>query len=163
MDDERPLDMSKLASDPRGYAIIGDPSWGAYILWPVVPSVYEFHVGILPPGRRDWAVDFSAATIEYMFCATDALELVTRIPQGALPSLSLARAFGLRERWRCPAIQFRGKIVPYTIYSLTMFDWLPAEDEERNRIFARMHQLGMEQKASAWYQRWALLSAQAQQ
>ena len=53
--------------------------------------------------------------------------------------------------------------MPYTIYSLTMFDWLPAEDEERNRIFARMHQLGMEQKASAWYQRWALLSAQAQQ
>lgn len=160
MNDDRYLDLSKLVADTRVHAIIGDPAWGAYIVWPVVPSVYEFHVGVLQSGRGDWAMDFSVSAIEYMFCGTDALELITRIPQGALQTMSLARAFGLKERWRCPATQYRGKIVPYAVYSMTLFDWLPVDDEPRNQVFARMHQLGMEQKATAWYQRWALLSSQ---
>lgn len=159
MNDERYLDLSKIASDPRGYALIGTPAWGAYILFPVVEAVYELHVGVMPEGRGEWALDLSASTIEYMFCATDALELMTRIPQGAMGSLALARRFGLRERWRCPRTLYRGQEVPYTVYSLTMFDWLPVDDDQRNAVFARMAQLGMEKKAAVWYQRWALLSS----
>ena len=163
IDDERYLDLGKIASDPKGYCIIGEPPFGAYVLWPIVDGVYEFHVGVLPQGRGQWAVDFSAATIDYMFCATDAIELITRIPQGSLPSLALARHFALHERWRCPAIRFRGRTVPYTVLSVTLFDWIPSDDEARNAFLSRMHQMGMEKKATAWYQRWALLSPQEKQ
>lgn len=161
MNDDRYLDLSKIASDPRGYALIGEPAWGGYILWPVVEAVYELHVGVLPQGRGPWAVDFTASTFQYMFCGTDALELITRIPQGAVGTLALARRFGWRERWRCPQTLYRGQEVPYTVYSLTMFDWLPVDDDQRNAAFARMNQLGMEKKAAVWYQRWALLSSQS--
>ena len=156
--DERYLDLSKIASDPKGYAMIGRPAWGAYILWPLVEGVYEFHVGVLPQGRGEWAVELSASTIEFMFCATDCIELITRIPQGAVGSLALARHFNLRELWRCPQTQYRGQEVPYSVFSITMFDWMPADDEARNGVFALMNRFGMKAKAATWYQRWALLS-----
>lgn len=162
IDDERFLDLSKIASDPRGYAMIGEPPLGAYVLWPVIEGVYEFHVGVLPPGRGPWAIDFSAATIDYMFCATDCVELITRLPHGAVASRALAQKFRFVARWECPSTRYLGKEVPYTVVSLTMFDWMPAEDSARNMVFAQMQRWGMGKKASSWYQRWALLSAAEQ-
>lgn len=154
--------MSRIASDPRGYALIGEDQLGAYILWPVVEGVYELHVGVLPAGRGEWAIQFSASTIEYMYTRTDCVELITRIPQGADASLWLARRFRFQHRWNCPRTQYRGKIVPYAVMSLTMFDWMPDDDPERSRIFAEMKRNGMGRKADCWYQRWAFLSAAEQ-
>jgi hypothetical protein len=55
---------------------------------------------------------------------------------------------------------FNGQDVPYVVMSLTLFDWLPADDTRRNRVFAEMEKGGMGAKARSWYQRWALLSAE---
>jgi len=130
------------------------------MLVPVIEGVYELHVGVLREGRGPWAVDFTAGMIEYMFCATPCVELITRIPEGAVATVALARKFHFIERWKCQRTRYRGQWVPYTVWSLTMFDWFPTEDDARNRVFARMQREGMEKKATSWYQRWALLSSQ---
>jgi hypothetical protein len=162
MDDPRFLDLSNIAQNPKGYALIGDPAWGAYIAWAVVEGVYEFHAGIVTEGRGPWAIDFSAAAIQYMFCASDCIELITRLPEGAVGSRALARKFGFRERWSCPETRYRGKTVPYDVVSLTLFDWLPSDDGLRGQVFAEMERQGMGKKAHVWYQRWALLSSTEQ-
>jgi hypothetical protein len=155
--DDRYLDLSKLAQDPRAYAMIGDPPLGAYVLWPIVEGVYEFHVGVLPRAHGAWTVDFSDSTISFMFCATDCIELITRIPQGAVASRALSRRFGFRERW-----EYSNQEIAYTVVSLTLFDWLPSDDGMRGQVFAAMEKAGMGKKATSWYQRWALLSSAGQ-
>jgi hypothetical protein len=160
VDDDRIIDLRTFAADPRCYALIGQPSWGAFVIWPVIEGVYDVHIGVLTQGRGPWAVDFVASMIEFMFCTTDCVELVARVPQGALGTLALARRFKFVERWKCPSIRFMGEDVPYTVMSLTLFEWMPAEDTLRNQVFVEMERGGMGRKAASWYQRWALLSAE---
>src|SRR5215475_12382148 len=93
-----------------------------------------------------------------MFCSTDCIELITRIPQGAVASLALAKRFGLRQRWVCKETRYRGRDVPYSVWSMTLFDWLPADEESLMAVLAAMKQYGQEAKAQSWFVRWAALS-----
>lgn len=126
IDGARYFDLSRMAPDPRCYALIGEPPLGAYLAWTslvpgggIIEGWYEFHVGVLPDGRGKWTVEFSQAALNYMFDHTPATHLLTRIPQGALGSLTLARRFGLTllhpHYGEC---QHRGRMVPYSLWHL---------------------------------------------
>lgn len=158
LNDDQQVDLSNLVRDRRVYALIGDPPLGGYLAWQILDGCYELHTAVLPEGRGEWTKEFSEAAIRYMFVGSNAIELMTRIPQGALGSLTLARMFGFTPRWSCPECEYRGKKVPYIVHSLTMFDWFPADETARSVVLRDMVAAGQGEKARNWQLRWAALS-----
>jgi hypothetical protein len=152
------LDVRPMATDPRGVLMVGEPALGCFACLRVLDGVYEVHAAVLPEGRGEWCLDFGHSAVRHMFTTTDAIEIITRIPQGHIGTLALARRTGFIERWSRPHCRFRGKDVPYSVYSVTMMDWWPSDNAEREAVLAEMQQAGQTVKAQNWYYRWAFLS-----
>jgi hypothetical protein len=152
------LDVRALAADPRGVLMLGEPAYGCFACYRVLDGVYEVHAAVLPDGRGEWCLEFGQSAMRHMFTTTDAIEIITMIPQGHVGTLALAKRTGFKERWSRPHCRFRGKDVPYTVYSATMMDWFPADDAEREAVLEEMRQSGQQLKAHNWHYRWAFLS-----
>lgn len=153
------IDVRQLAQDPRGVLMLGEPPLGCFCCFRVLDGVYEVHAAVLPEGRGKWCLEFGLSAVRHMFVTTDAIEIITMIPQGHIGTLALARATGFQQRWTRPHCRFRGKDVPYTVWSVSMLDWFPADDDaEREAVLAEMRQAGQELKAHNWHYRWAFLS-----
>ena len=152
------LDVRPMAVDPRSVLMLGEPAYGCFVCYRVLDGVYEVHAAVLPDGRGEWCLDFGLSAVRHMFVTTDAIEIITRIPQGHIGTLALARRTGFVERWKRPHCRFQGKDVPYSVWSVTMIEWFPAEDAEREAVLREMQQAGQTQKAANWYTRWAFLS-----
>jgi hypothetical protein len=152
------LDVRQMAHDPRTVLMLGEPAYGCFACYQVLNGVYEVHAAVLPDGRGEWCLDFGHSAIRHMFVTTDCIEIITRIPQGHIGTLALARRTGFVERWSRPHCRFRGKDVPYSVYSVTMIDWFPADDEEREAVLHEMRNAGQSDKAANWHYRWAFLS-----
>lgn len=153
-----PVELGSLISDPRVHALVGEPPLGTHICLQVIEGVYEFHSAVLAEGRGEWTMAFTHAAIHYMFTATDCIELITRLPQGAVPAISLARRFGFSPRWAGDEMVYRNRIVPFAVWSLTMMEWIPAEIEAFNAVLAAMRQTGQERKAAVWHARRAFVA-----
>jgi hypothetical protein len=156
--EDQNLDFRAIANDPRIFLLVGDPPLGSIIFSQIVTGVYEAHAAVLPQGRGEWTAELSQAAMHYMFTATDCVEILTRVLQGHVAAASLARHLGLIERWACEAFPFRGRMVPYTVWGITMMDWFPDDEEGRKRVFNEMYHAGQVEKAKVWYARWAALS-----
>lgn len=156
--EDQDMDFRAIARDPRIYLLVGEPPVGSIIFAQVTMGVYEAHAAVLPQGRGNWTTDLAQSSIYYMFTATDCIEILTRVLEGHVGAAVLARQLGFRERWRCPAFQFRGKMVPYSVWGTTMMDWWPSNDPDRVRVYNAMYHAGQPEKAKAWHTRWAALS-----
>ena len=152
-----PLDLRPLAQDQHTIILVGTPPAGCFVLIQILDGVWEFHGAVLPEFRGEWSQQFAGECIDYMFTRTTCIELMTRIPQGNLASLALARHFNFTKRWDRPAIEFRGQNVPFSIYSLTMQDWWPSDYNHQSYVLKVMNDYRPE-KAKVWYNRWAALS-----
>lgn len=159
MSEHQNLDFRILARDPRIFLLVGDPPIGSIVFGQVVTGVYEAHAAVLPQGRGEWMTELSEAAMRYMFMATDCIEILTRVLQGHVAAAALARRLGFVERWGCPEFPFRGRMVPYTVWGITMMDWFPDDEEGRKRAYSEMYHAGQAEKAKVWYARWAALSA----
>lgn len=152
------FDFRALAPDPRWHFLIGDPPCGTFICGRLLDGIYEAHAAVVPEGRGPWTVQFGEAAIRYMFTATDAIEILTRVPQGHLGSLTLVRRLGFVLRWTRPSCWFRGRDVPYSVWGLTLFDWWPSEDTAREATLEEMRCADQHEKMVAWHNRYAILS-----
>lgn len=152
------LDLRPLAHDPRGVLLLGEPAFGCFLCYRVLDGVYEVHAGILPEGRGPWCLEFGLSSVRHMFTTTDAIEIITRIPQGHIGTLALAKRTGFKERWQRPHCRFRGQDVPYGVWSVSMLDWFPADDAERESVLEEMLRAGQTVKAQNWHTRWAFIS-----
>jgi hypothetical protein len=72
--------------------------------------------------------------------------------------MALAKRTGFKERWTRPHCRFRGRDVPYTVWSVVMQDWWPTDEAEAGNILRDMRAAGQTVKADNWYLRWAFLS-----
>lgn len=153
-----PIDITPLLRDSHCIALVGDPPLGVHIGLQVVSGVYEVHSVILPEGRGEWAVEFTESAIRHIFVTTDCIELITRIPHGALPPNSLARRFGFAERWVGGDMVYQNRIVPFSVWSLTLMGWMPAEIEAFNAVIAEMREAGQDLKADVWFARRAFVA-----
>lgn len=152
------LDVRPLAHDARGVLLIGEPAFGCFLCYRVMDGVYEVHAGVLPGGRGAWCLEFGLSAVRHMFTTTDAIEILTRIPQGHIGTIALAKRTGFKERWTRPHCRFRGQDVPYTVWSVVMQDWWPVDDDERAAVLKEMIAAGQTLKAQNWHMRWAFLS-----
>jgi hypothetical protein len=152
------LDVRPLAHDPRSVFLIGEPAFGCFLCYRVMDGVYEVHAGVLPGGRGPWCLEFGLSSVRHMFVSTDAIEILTRIPQGHIGTVALAKRTGFRERWTRPHIRFRGQDVPFGVWSILMQEWWPSDEAEAESILRDMRKAGQTIKADNWYLRWAFLS-----
>lgn len=195
-----PHHLNRLLSDPsiepwvRGYAIgkldasrlLEDPSiivlggkFAACVLRQVMPGLYDLHVQCVPEGRGKWMLDFSRAAFHWLFCRTDCMEIMGRLPTGNLPVKAYARSLGFRHRFTSQ----KGWVkdldpLPCDIVSICLHDWVAAApglverghwvaehlqvswvQEEERFIGLAMEMLlsGQTQvmKAVVWHNRWA--------
>lgn len=182
---EGPLDLSPAIANPNNVCLIG--RHGAFMCFKVLPARYEVHTQVLPEGRGQWAAEFAQAGARYMFCATDAVEILTRVPQGHVAATALTRAMRFDAEFVTPPeCLFLGRRVPATIYSLSLqawakfapkaqeegakfHEWLNSQcggtphppDEAHNRIVGvslAMIRAGQVAKGCAWYNRSAVLA-----
>lgn len=121
------LDLSAQVADPNNICLAGEH--GVFLCFRYFPCFYECHTQVLPSGRGAWTVEFAKAGAHYMFTATDCIEILTRVPKGHLAATALTRYMQFRPQFTTPPeTRFRGKIVPVTVYSMTIQDWALRQD-----------------------------------
>lgn len=157
-DSPDPIDMRPIAQDPHTIILVGTPPQGCFLFTQIVLGVYEAHGAVMPEGRGPWAQELAESCVRTIFIGTDAIEIMTRIPEGHTATLALVKGLGFQPRWSRPEILFRGKKVPFTVWSLTMQQWFPSDEAEQRIVLRDMKDGGPPGKADNWYARWARLS-----
>lgn len=92
------LSFAATLSDPANIALCCDA--GGWLLTRHESGVYEAH-SLFLPGTADVPA-MAMAGFEYLFTATDCVEVVSKVPLANRPALGLANAVGLREKFRRP-------------------------------------------------------------
>jgi len=176
---EKEVDLSSAVANPVNVSLVGEH--GAVVFFKYCDGIYEAHANAVPEGRGEWMRAFTAMALDYVFCATDAVEVLTRVPEGNLASKTLAMMVGMRPQFEQPDCSFRGKTVPVTVHSLSLQEWAtrvdmrevgrqflsqvgvaPVNDDHLNIVGIACNMLGCLniRKAVVWINRWALVTRQ---
>lgn len=116
------IDLTR-ALDERKCLVLGGQH-GIFVVTCIAAGIWEVHTAILPEGRGAWAREFAQKGASYMFHATDAAEILTRVPQGHDGAERLTKYMGFRYQFTSPPeCLFRGEKVPCHIWSLSIQDW----------------------------------------
>lgn len=136
--DLEPLDLTNFVRDPANYALRYE---GFLALFHAkMPGLYEVHTQALPASRGAVVAAGAPAMATWMFTRTNAIELVTRIPDDndAARELAVFNGFSLEFRcgtgWIAPEGNF-----PVDWYRLGITDWMARADGliERGQWFHR--------------------------
>lgn len=119
--DGGPVDLTPLVSDPLNVALTTEDGDGGYILHKLAPGLYEAHSLALPSARGRPMVRLMREGFRYLFTATDALEVVTKVPATNEAADGLARIAGFREVFRRHGAWVDGSAISYR--SLGYLDW----------------------------------------
>ena len=119
-----PLDLSDaIANDEDVICLLG--TYGGVLFHRLQPGLFEAHTQMLPEGRGEWALACVQSCLHFLFTRTEAVEILTRCPQGNLPAKALARAIHGRHEFTNAAGWVKdGKPIPAEIYGLRLQDWL---------------------------------------
>lgn len=133
-----PMDLTAAVQDQANVLLMGEH--GGMIFNPIQAGIWEAHTQVVPEGRGKWAVGMATECLKWMFCRTDALEIITRLPKGNVRARALAMRFGFRPMFVNP----RGwildhQLVPAEIVSLTIQEWMPSAPSlvESGELFHR--------------------------
>jgi len=180
-----PLDLTEVIARPEHHVLVGE--YGGIIFFRLTEGLYEAHTSVLPSGRGEWTQKFGQEALDYLFTKTDALEILTKCPNGNVAAIAGARAIGARKEFTTrPLWPLNGEIVPVTVYGMTVHDWalrsdamasagremhallnkygVPvdhADDDDHDRYSGaarRMLENGQAVKAARFYFRWAVMS-----
>lgn len=84
------LDLTPLVADQRNMLLMGQ---GGGVLFQFLdPGLYEAHTQFLPEARGKEAVLAVKDALRWMFTRSDAIEIVTKVPNGNAAALGLVRA-----------------------------------------------------------------------
>jgi hypothetical protein len=120
---EGPLDLGPLLKDNRHVALMGN--LGGCVFAQHSQGIYEAHSQFLPEGRGEKALETVREALHWMFTRSDAVEIWTRAPKGNLAARALAKAIGGREDMTVKNGWVQdGEVIPATIFSLTIQDWM---------------------------------------
>jgi len=148
------IDVSAIIDSPTH--LILQAQYGILFFARVFEGIWEVHAAILPEGRGEWAIEFCREAQIEMFCGTDCVEILTRIPMPHKASEALVVRSGFVPRWKRPSCVWREKSVPYRVWARTMQEWIG--DYQIEDVVDEMKAHGLLRKAAAWYNRYASLS-----
>lgn len=100
-----PLDLSPLVLNPA--VVVLEAEHGAFLLVPILPTVYELHTLFMKAGRGKAFFGHAAEMFRYVFTRTPCLEIVTKVPDGNRGAAFASVHAGFVERFHRAGISFR--------------------------------------------------------
>lgn len=117
------IDVTTVVSNPANIALITEH--GGWVLAKHETGIYELHTAFLKEGRGRFYVAATLEALRYVFTATDAVEIVTRVPEINRAAAMAARCAGFKERfmrsdaWALP----EGKVCDISFQGLHLDAW----------------------------------------
>jgi hypothetical protein len=123
------LDLQPLVGDPANVAI--EAEHGGWVFVKHEPGTYELHTLFAPEGRGRRCLAAWREAERFMFTATDAREIVTRVPAHNAGADFAARLCGFAERFRRrdAFLTPDGGLVDVSYQARTIDDWWPRDPE----------------------------------
>lgn len=122
-------DLSALVRDPRNFAFLTGNRDGGYVLKLLQPGLYEAHTLAIPSARGAPMGRLLRDGFYMMFTASEAIEVVTSIPDGNAAALDWSTFAGFRDTFRSEAkgpgaIHLMGEMVGQQHRSIRYEDWV---------------------------------------
>lgn len=137
-----PQDLSVVVRNPANYCFLTQCGEGGYICARLKKGLYVAHTLALAPARGRPMLRLMREGFEYLFTATDCVEVVTTCPDGNEAASRWADAAGFRETFRREAFfPLGGKIVGASFRSLSYGEWVLRHAPNRARGQAFHEQL----------------------
>lgn len=131
------LDVSAQVANPHNVLLVG--KHGGCLFFKLMDGIYEVHSAVLPAGRGEWVAEFTRAAGAWLYCHTDCVEILTRVPHGHVGAKAASVKAGMKYQWtRNDMCRFRGVDVPVDIYSTTIFEW-PLGNAELEKVGKEFH------------------------
>lgn len=128
-----PLDLTGLVADPQNFALLTPQCDGGYLLIRRDLGLYEAHSLAYPSARGRPMLELARDGFRYMFTATDAIEIVSKCPDGNTAALRWAEIVGFEHLgWRDEAFDLNGSLVGCSFKSLTYQSWV--KKDRRNKV-----------------------------
>lgn len=119
------LDLTNIVENPANYCFLTDEQDGAYVLHNLHPGLYEAHTLALPSARGRPMLRCMRDGFATMFLTTDAIEIVTKVPDGNEAASRWADTAGFRETFRREAFfPLMNELVGASFRSLSYGDWV---------------------------------------
>lgn len=116
------LDLAQSVANPSNYLLMGERGGALFVC--LEPGLYEAHTFALPDGRGKEMIAVIKDALRYMFIRTDAVEIVTKVPDGNAGALGLVRAIhGQLQFTREHAWPLGDTTVSVGYYSLPIMFW----------------------------------------
>lgn len=116
-----PIDLTGLLANPANLA--GVTEHGGFVAVAQGFGRYEVHSLFLPSRRAGETVQAMRAAVDYIFSASDAMELVTKVPDANRAAAGLAQLAGFLPLFTMPIPWTGGQQVPVTCLSLSVDRW----------------------------------------
>jgi hypothetical protein len=131
------LDLTAIVADPANFAL--EAEHGGWVFVRHEAGTYELHTLFLPQGRGRACLRAWREAERFMFAATDAREIVTRVPANNAGAAFAARLCGFVERFT-RAGAFRapdGELVGVSYQARSIDAWWPTDAQalELGRVF----------------------------
>lgn len=136
-----PLDLTALVADPANVTMANDH--GGFLLHRLADGLYEAHSIFKPEGRGRLAAE-TRRSLHFLFCSTDAVKLLTRVPACNPRAAALARIAGFEEyatqpdKWDSPD----GGLCDVSYQAITLDRWIataPELEEAGRRLAETLH------------------------
>lgn len=117
------LDLGPTIANPENIVLVTEH--GGWILIRHETGIYELHTAFLKEGRGAFYVAATREALRYVFSTTDAVELVTRVPEVNRGAALAARCAGFRERFMRSDAWFlpEGKVCDISYQALHLDAW----------------------------------------
>ncbi len=135
-----PVDLSAVVVNPNHLVLTAE--YGGMVLFQHVPGLYEIHTQVLPKGRGEWALNMAQECVRYLFTRTAATEVFTRVPEGNVAAMALARACGAKPEYRPQLQHMPDGDFNIEIYGGRIQDWIkiaPGLEELGAEFHDRLH------------------------
>lgn len=127
-----PQDLSVVVENTDNFCFLTPNEDGGYIVAKLHLGLYVAHTLALPSARGRPMLQLMRDGFEYMFTATDAVEIVTTCPDGNPMGDRWAKVAGFRETFRREAFfPLMGKTVGASFRSLAYQDWAIRHEPNR--------------------------------
>lgn len=127
-----PLDLAPVVAEPANCCLLTERHDGAYLVQKLAAGLYVAHTLALPSARGRPMLRLMRQGFEFMFTATDAIEITTFCPDGNPQADRWAQIAGFRETFRREAFfPLMGQTVGGSFRALGYLDWALAHGPNR--------------------------------
>lgn len=119
------LDLMGHISNPENFAFLTDDETGGFFYHKRAIGLYEVHTVSLPKGRGQTLLETRSASLRAMFMQSDAIEIVTTVPDGNRAADAYSIDAGFHETFRREAcFDLKGEMVGASYRSLGYGEWV---------------------------------------